>query len=122
MPRLCPFGHHAVPMHQHPGAIARAIRATSVFGPSLDPMDFSAWFQAYFGGSWYTFHARHNKPRIGRILMATARDATDVALSTSLGQSNLIRFDSRHRRGELVPGENGKLRAVDARQTRTLRA
>ena len=57
-----------------------------------DPMDFSAWFQAFLGGHWYTFDARHNKPRIGRILMATGRDATDVALSTSFGSSWLSGF------------------------------
>jgi transglutaminase-like putative cysteine protease len=45
-------------------------------------MDFSAWFEAYLGGRWYAFDARHNKPRIGRILMARGRDATDVAIST----------------------------------------
>ena len=50
-----------------------------------DPMDFSAWFEAYLGGRWYTFDARHNKPRIGRILMARGRDATDVAISTTFG-------------------------------------
>ena len=43
-------------------------------------------------GHWYTFDARHNKPRIGRILMATGRDATDVALSTSYGPSLLAGF------------------------------
>lgn len=58
-----------------------------------DPMDFSAWFEAYLGGHWYTFDARHNKPRIGRILMATGRDATDVALSTNFGPSQLVKFD-----------------------------
>jgi transglutaminase-like putative cysteine protease len=57
------------------------------------PMDFSAWFEAYLGGRWYTFDARHNTPRIGRILMATGRDATDVALSTGFGASDLVRFD-----------------------------
>jgi transglutaminase-like putative cysteine protease len=56
------------------------------------PMDFSAWFEVYLGGHWYTFDARHNKPRIGRILMATGRDATDVALSTSFGASRLAHF------------------------------
>lgn len=61
--------------------------------PVPDPMDFSAWFEAYLGGRWYTFDARHNTPRIGRILMATGRDATDVALSTSFGASNLVRFE-----------------------------
>lgn len=62
--------------------------------PPVDyPMDFSAWFQAYLGGHWHTFDARHNTPRIGRILMATGRDATDVALSTSFGPSSLIGFN-----------------------------
>ena len=61
--------------------------------PSSDaPMDFSGWFEAYLGGRWYTFDARHNTPRIGRILMARGRDATDVALSTSFGTSNLVGF------------------------------
>ena len=58
-----------------------------------DPMDFSGWFEAYLGGHWYTFDARHNKPRIGRILMATGRDATDVAISTSFGSSRLVHFE-----------------------------
>jgi transglutaminase-like putative cysteine protease len=57
------------------------------------PMDFSAWFEVYLGGHWYTFDARHNTPRIGRILMATGRDATDVALSTSFGPSALVQFE-----------------------------
>ena len=57
-----------------------------------DPMDFSAWFEAYLDGRWYTFDARHNTPRIGRILMARGRDATDVALSTSFGHTRLAGF------------------------------
>jgi transglutaminase-like putative cysteine protease len=57
------------------------------------PMDFSAWFEAYLGGRWYTFDPRHNVPRIGRILMATGRDATDVALSTSFGPTRLSGFE-----------------------------
>jgi transglutaminase-like putative cysteine protease len=61
--------------------------------PPVDaPMDFSAWFEAYLDGRWYTFDARHNTPRIGRILMATGRDATDVAISTSFGPSSLVTF------------------------------
>jgi transglutaminase-like putative cysteine protease len=56
------------------------------------PMDFSAWFEAYLGGRWYAFDARHNKPRIGRILMARGRDATDVAISTSFGPCTLAGF------------------------------
>jgi transglutaminase-like putative cysteine protease len=60
--------------------------------PVPDPMDFSAWFEAYLGGRWYTFDARHNQPRIGRVLMARGRDAADVALSTSFGPSRLTDF------------------------------
>ena len=61
--------------------------------PASDvPMDFSAWFEAYLGGRWHIFDARHNKPRIGRILIARGRDATDVAISTSYGPSTLANF------------------------------
>jgi transglutaminase-like putative cysteine protease len=56
------------------------------------PMDFSAWFEVYLGGRWHAFDARHNTPRIGRILMAYGRDATDVAISTSFGRSSLVGF------------------------------
>jgi transglutaminase-like putative cysteine protease len=56
------------------------------------PMDFSAWFEAFLDGGWYTFDARHNRPRIGRILMGRGRDATDVAISTSFGPSRLVGF------------------------------
>ena len=58
-----------------------------------DPMDFSAWFEVYLGGRWYTFDARHNTPRIGRIVMARGRDATDVAISTSFGPARLAKFE-----------------------------
>jgi transglutaminase-like putative cysteine protease len=60
--------------------------------PDPAPMDFSAWFEAYLGGRWYTFDARHNKPRIGRILIARGRDATDVAITTSYGPHLLAGF------------------------------
>jgi transglutaminase-like putative cysteine protease len=56
------------------------------------PMDFSAWFEAYLGGQWYTFDARNNTPRIGRVLMARGRDAADVALTTSFGINTLQLF------------------------------
>ena len=60
--------------------------------PDVTPMDFSAWFEVYLGGRWYTFDARHNKPRIGRILMARGRDATDVAIVTEFGPCKLAGF------------------------------
>ena len=67
------------------------------------PMDFSAWFEVYLSGHWHTLDARHNVPRIGRTLMATGRDATDVALSTSFGPSILKTFEVLT---EEIPPEN----------------
>jgi len=66
--------------------------------PADAPMDFSAWFEAYLdgpeGGRWYTFDARFNTPRMGRLLMAQGRDATDVALVTSFGATGgLAKFE-----------------------------
>ncbi len=60
--------------------------------PQPLPMDFSGWFEAYLGGQWYTFDARHNRPRIGRILMTRGRDAVDTAFTTAFGTANLETF------------------------------
>jgi transglutaminase-like putative cysteine protease len=60
---------------------------------SPSPMDFSAWFEVYLDNRWWTFDARHNHPRIGRVLMATGRDAADVAITTNFGDAQLKRFE-----------------------------
>jgi transglutaminase-like putative cysteine protease len=60
--------------------------------PADAPMDFSGWFEAYLGGAWYTFDARHNVPRIGRVLIARGRDAADVAISMTFGPTTLAGF------------------------------
>ena len=60
--------------------------------PDPSPMDFNAWFEAYLGGQWYTFDARHNIPRIGRILVSRGRDAKDTAMTTSFGLHDLKQF------------------------------
>jgi transglutaminase-like putative cysteine protease len=114
------FGyHHARPtktawdVHQERGGVCRdfthlaitlcrclnipARYATGYLGdigvpPAPHPMDFSGWFEAYLGGRWCTFDARHNTPRIGRILMGYGRDAVDVALTTSFGTADLVKF------------------------------
>jgi transglutaminase-like putative cysteine protease len=57
------------------------------------PMDFSAWFEVYLEGRWWTFDARNNQPRVGRVLMAIGRDATDVAITTSFGSTCLVHFE-----------------------------
>jgi transglutaminase-like putative cysteine protease len=59
---------------------------------SNSAMDFSAWFEVYLSGAWHTFDARHNKPRVGRLLMARGRDATDVAIATIFGSAWLQQF------------------------------
>jgi transglutaminase-like putative cysteine protease len=56
------------------------------------PMDFSAWFEVFLNGRWFTFDARHNRPRVGRIVVARGRDAADVAISTQFGNAQLASF------------------------------
>jgi transglutaminase-like putative cysteine protease len=60
--------------------------------PDPAPMDYNAWFEAYLGGRWFTFDARHNTPRIGRITVARGRDAADIPIATSFGPHLLTNF------------------------------
>lgn len=60
--------------------------------PDPAPMDFNAWFEAFLGDRWFTFDARHNQPRIGRILIARGRDAADIPMITTFGSHRLTRF------------------------------
>jgi transglutaminase-like putative cysteine protease len=60
--------------------------------PSTGAGDFSAWYQVFLDGQWISLDARHNYSRLGRILMATGRDAADVAITTSFGATNLTYF------------------------------
>ena len=54
--------------------------------------DFAAWFEAWIGGRWHMFDPRNNVPRMGRILMARGRDASDVAIATTFGPNTLESF------------------------------
>jgi transglutaminase-like putative cysteine protease len=60
--------------------------------PVVDPMDFSAWIEVFLEGEWYTFDPRNNMPRIGRIVVARGRDATDIPLINSFGPHLLKGF------------------------------
>jgi len=60
--------------------------------PPYGAMDFAGWFEVYLGGAWHTYDARNNIPRIGRVLIARGRDATDVAISSTFGPNTLIGF------------------------------
>jgi transglutaminase-like putative cysteine protease len=89
------FQHLAITMLRALNVPARY--ATGYLGdigvpPSPAAMDFSAWFEVYLGNRWYALDARHNIPRIGRILQARGRDAVDVALTTSFGPTKLEKF------------------------------
>ena len=98
VPRLCPSCGHPVPVHEHTRALLHGVsRRHRHPAGGTRRWDFSAWFEAYLegpdGGRWFTFDARHNFPRIGRILMARGRDATDVALVTTFGPAWLSTFE-----------------------------
>lgn len=89
------FAHLAVTLNRCMNIPARYV--TGYLGdigvpPDPAPMDFSGWYEVYLSGKWHTFDARHNEPRIGRILMGTGRDAADVALTTSFGHVDLKTF------------------------------
>jgi transglutaminase-like putative cysteine protease len=60
--------------------------------PPYGPMDFAAWFEAYLDGRWYTFDPRNNVPRIGRVLIAEGRDASDVPITLTFGPNTLVSF------------------------------
>jgi len=60
--------------------------------PSPDPMDFSAWFEVFLGKQWYTFDARHNTRRIGRVVIGRGRDAGDVPITMAFGKHTLVHF------------------------------
>jgi len=60
--------------------------------PFGGPGDFSAWYEVYLGDRWWALDARHNTARLGRLLMAVGRDATDVAITTAFGAAHLTHF------------------------------
>ncbi len=63
--------------------------------PHPTPMDFHAWFEVYLDGAWRTFDARHNRQRTGRTLIASGRDAVDVAFATIYGGTKLASMSVR---------------------------
>lgn len=88
------FQHLAVTMSRCQNIPARYV--TGYLGdirkPYSGPGDFSAWYEVFLDGRWMTMDARHNDPRYGRVLMAVGRDAADVAITTSFGNADLMKF------------------------------
>jgi transglutaminase-like putative cysteine protease len=88
------FQHLAITLSRCQNIPARYV--TGYLGDIRSPYsgagDFSAWYEVWLDGRWVTMDARHNEPRMGRILMATGRDAADVAITTSFGNADLRHF------------------------------
>ncbi|WP_263416877.1 transglutaminase-like domain-containing protein [Terriglobus albidus] len=88
------FQHLAITLTRAMNLPARYVAGYlgDIRSPYAGPGDFSAWYEIFLDGRWWTMDARHNHPRIGRVLMATGRDATDVAITTTFGVANLTHF------------------------------
>jgi len=107
------FQHLAITMSRCQNIPARYV--TGFLGdirwPYSGPGDFSAWYEVFLDGRWMTMDARHNEPRMGRVLMATGRDAADVAMTTSFGNAVLTHFYVESNEvledGTVVPGSRG---------------
>ena len=88
------FQHLAVTLSRCQNIPARYV--TGYLGdirwPYTGAGDFSAWYQIWLDGRWHTMDARHNEARAGRVLVATGRDAADVAITTSFGNAELRHF------------------------------
>jgi transglutaminase-like putative cysteine protease len=88
------FQHLAVTLSRCQNIPARYVTGYlgDIRSPYSGPGDFSAWYQVWLDGRWWTMDARHNNARYGRVLMATGRDAADVAITTSFGSADLRHF------------------------------
>lgn len=88
------FQHLAITLSRCQNIPARYVTGYlgDIRNPYSGPGDFSAWYEVFLDGRWMTMDARHNNPRYGRVLMATGRDAADVAITTSFGNADLMHF------------------------------
>jgi transglutaminase-like putative cysteine protease len=92
------FAHLAIALRRCMNIPARLSCTNGYLGDvgvpaDINPMDFSAWAEVFLDGRWYTIEARHNHPRIGRIVMGRGLEAADVAMSTAFGVANLARLE-----------------------------
>ncbi|HYJ13415.1 MAG TPA: transglutaminase family protein [Thermomicrobiales bacterium] len=82
---------------------------------ALPAMDFHAWFEVWLDDRWWTFDARFNFPRIGRIPVGIGRDAVDVAMVTTWGAAqfrSMVVWADVHRPGEDQPDPRDDADAV----------
>jgi transglutaminase-like putative cysteine protease len=83
--------------------------------PPAGAGDFCAWFEVFLDDRWYTFDARYNTPRIGRVLMVHGRDAADAAIITAFGDYTLKLFRVWT---DEVPGMHSDAALLDMLKTR----
>ncbi len=97
LPRFCPSGRRPLPLHEHPARYVNGYMGDIGVPADPAPMDFNAWFEVYLGGRWYTFDARHNQRRIGRVVVAAARRDRRAAgpYLRQPSSRNLPRLDGR---------------------------
>jgi transglutaminase-like putative cysteine protease len=90
------FAHLGVTFCRALGIPARYVSGylpvIGVAEPDLELDDFHAWFETWLGARWWTFDARFNTPRVGRIPIGRGRDAGDVAMVTTYGPASLERM------------------------------
>ena len=82
-------------------------------------MDFNAWFEVFLGDRWFTFDARHNQPRIGRILIARGRDAADIPMIATFGSHRLYALHSGHGRDQGARVRRGLIAAFEEEEDRS---
>lgn len=76
----------------YPGDVTGDIPGNIGAAPADAPVDFTAWIEAYLGGSWHAFDPRHDRPHRGRIAMAKGLDGAHTPLTTSFGNAMLTNF------------------------------
>jgi hypothetical protein len=73
MLRLRGSRHHALPVQEYSARYCTDYIGDIGLAVDPNPMDFSAWAEVLLDGRWYIIDARHNNPRIGRIVMGRGR-------------------------------------------------
>jgi transglutaminase-like putative cysteine protease len=87
------YAHLAVAFcrHEHPARYCTGYLGDIGAPPPHGTMDLPRGSKR-LDGHWYTFDPRNNIPRIGRVLIARGRDASDVAISSTFGPNTLASF------------------------------
>ena len=93
LPRLRASGDRVLPLHEHPGPLLHRLSRRYRHPAALRSDGFCRLVRGLHRRAAGTPSiARNNIPRIGRVLIARGRDATDVAISNTFGPNTLAGF------------------------------